>query len=165
MAGEMRAPNGLQKRLHRFFMQQSVTALFAPWIHRVDNTLLNWTNGKLSATQILGWPIIQLTTIGAKTNQPRTMPLLGIFDQGKIALIASSLGRERNPAWFSNLQANPKCEVLFQGKKGTYLAREVEREEYVQFWQLGVSYYEGYDKYKQRAGHRHIPIMLLEPKS
>ncbi len=68
-------PNAFQKLLHRFFMLRSVTAFFAPWIHNVDKAVLKLTKGKYTASGILGWDIIQLTTIGAKTNQPRTMPL------------------------------------------------------------------------------------------
>ena len=37
-------------------------------------------------------------------------------------------------------------------------------EEYKKYWQLGGSYYKGYEKYKKRASHRYIPIMVLEPK-
>jgi deazaflavin-dependent oxidoreductase (nitroreductase family) len=150
--------------MHRFFMQRPVTAFFAPWIYRFDNAILNWTHGKFSAAEILGWPVIQLTMLGAKTNQPRSIPLVGVFDRGKIGLIASSLGREHKPGWYYNLTAHPECEVLFRGKRAKFMAREVQGEEYAHYWQMAVSYYAGYEKYKQRAAHRRIPIMLLEPK-
>jgi hypothetical protein len=54
--------------------------------------------------------------------------------------------------------------VLFNGRSGKYIARELEGDDYDHYWQLAVSYYAGYEKYKERASHRHIPIMLLEPK-
>jgi hypothetical protein len=69
MVGEIRKPNALQKLLHSFFMLRPVTAFFAPWVHRLDNSILSRTTEKFSAVQILGWPVIQLTTIGAKTKQ------------------------------------------------------------------------------------------------
>ena len=92
------------------------------------------------------------------------MPLIGLFDGEKIALIASSFGREHNPAWYHNLKAHPECQVHSNERMGTYIAREAEGEEYKKYWQLGVSYYEGYEKYKERASHRRIPVMVLEPK-
>ena len=160
----MRKPNAVQKLVHRFFMLRPVTAFFAPRVHHIDKALLKLTGGKFSASEILGWNLIQLTTIGANTGQPRTMPLIGIFDGEKIALVASSFGREHNPGWYYNLKAHPGCEVHFKGRCGRYTARETTGNEYERYWQLAVSYYAGYEKYKQRAAHRRIPVMVLEPK-
>jgi deazaflavin-dependent oxidoreductase (nitroreductase family) len=166
MVGEITIkPNAFQRLLHRFFMIRSVTAFFAPRIHRIDKTFFEWTMGKHSLAEILGWPIIEITTIGAKTHQPRTMPLVGVLDNEKIALVASSFGREHNPGWYYNLKTHPECEVLFNGRKGKYIARETEGDEYEKYWQMAVSYYAGYEKYKEHAAHRHIPVMLLEPKN
>jgi len=159
-----RKPNAIQKLLHRILMLRRVTAFFAPRAHHIDKAILQLTRGKFTATEILGWNIIQLTTIGAKTNQPRTMPLIGLFDHQKIALLASSFGREYNPAWYYNLKAHPQCEVQHNTRSGNYLAHEAAGQEYEHYWQMAVSFYEGYDKYKQRAAHRHIPVMVLEPK-
>lgn len=145
-------------------MIRAVTAFFAPWIHWLDKALLGLTKGKHSAAEILGWPIVEITTIGAKTGQPRTMPLIGVIVDEKIALIASSFGREHNPAWYYNLKKHPECELLFGGRIGKYIARELDGDEYHYYWQMAVSIYAGYEKYKERAAHRHIPVMLLEPK-
>jgi deazaflavin-dependent oxidoreductase (nitroreductase family) len=164
MAGEIKRPNAFQKQIHRIAMLRPVTAFFAPWLHRLDKAILKWTRGKFAVSQIVGWPIILLTTIGAKTNQPRTIPLVGLFDNQKIGLIASSLGRKHNPGWYYNLKAHPECEVDFHGRSAKYIARESSGEEYDWFWKLGLSFYAGYEKYKQRAAHRHIPIMVLERK-
>lgn len=157
-------PNAFQKLMHQFFMLRPVTAFFAPRAHRVDKTILKLTKGKYTISEVLGWPIIQLTTIGAKTNQPRTMPLIGMFDKDKIVLIASGFGCEYNPGWYYNLKAHPECEVEFHGHSERYIARETEGDEREKYWQLALSYYAGYEKYKERAAHRRIPVMILEPK-
>jgi deazaflavin-dependent oxidoreductase (nitroreductase family) len=159
-----RRPNAFQKLIHRFLMLRPVTAFFAPWIHQLDKAVLKLTNGNYTVAEMIGWNVIQLTTTGAKTGQPRTMPLIGLFDGEKIALIASSFGRKHNPAWYYNLKAHPECKVQSGKRTGTYLARETQGEEYEKYWQMGVSYYEGYEKYQERAAHRHIPVMVLEPK-
>lgn len=157
-------PNALQKLFHRFLMLPSVTAFVAPRVHRVDQAILKFTKGRFSLSETLGWNIIQLTTIGAKTGQPRTLPLIALFDDGKIALIASSFGRKHNPAWYYNLKAHPECEVQANQRTGTYMAHEASADEYEKYWQWGVSLYAGYEKYKERASHRHIPVMVLELK-
>jgi deazaflavin-dependent oxidoreductase (nitroreductase family) len=156
-------PNALQKLLHRFFMMRPVTAFFAPWIHQVDKAILKLTKGKYAVSQILGWDIVQLTTIGAKTGQLRTMPLVALSDGEKIALIASSLGRPHNPGWYYNLKKEPECDVEWKGRSGKYVAREAEGKEYEKYWQLALTFYAGYERYKERAG-RKIPVMVLEPK-
>jgi deazaflavin-dependent oxidoreductase (nitroreductase family) len=157
-------PNALQKLIHRFFTLRPVTAFFAPWIHHLDKALFNLTRGKSTAAEILGWNIIQLTTIGAKTNQRRTVPLVGLFDGEKIALIASSFGREHNPGWYYNLKKNPECEVQYRGHSRKLIARETEGAEREKYWQLALDNYIGYEKYKEHAGRR-IPVMILQPKS
>ena len=161
----MKSPNAFQRLLHRFLMIRSVTAFFAPRVHLLDAAFLRLTGGKYSLAEILGWHIVQITTLGAKTKQPRTMPLIGVVDNEKIALIASSFGRQHNPGWYYNLKTHPECEVLFKGQRGTYIARETEGEEYDRYWKMAVAFYEGYEKYKERAAHRHIPVMVLEPKN
>lgn len=160
----IRKPTLLQRLVQRVVMLGPVSAFFAPRVHQIDKAVLKWTKGKYTISAMLGLDIVQLTSIGAKSGQPRTMPLVGLFDGEKIALIASSFGRQHNPAWYYNLKAHPECTVQWSGKTETFVARETKGEEYQKYWQMGVSSYAGYEKYKERAAHRHIPVMLLEPK-
>ena len=156
-------PNWAQKLIHRFLMLRPVTAFFAPRIHRLDRTILNITKGKYTISEVVGWPVIQLTAIGAKTNQPRTVLLIGFYNGKKIGLVASNFGRARNPGWYYNLKVHPACEVRYNGQCGRYAAHEANGEEREEYWQLAVSYYAGYEQYRARAAHRRIPIMVLEP--
>lgn len=166
MAGEMKQiiPNILQQLLHRFVMLRPVSMFFAPRMHSIDFWMLKLTKGKHTLSEFAGWTIIRLTTIGAKSGLKRTMPLIATLDGKQIGLIASSFGREHNPGWYYNLKAHPECEVDLNGRMGMYIAREVTGSEYEKFWNLGASVYVGYEAYKKRAAHRHIPVMVLEPK-
>lgn len=156
-------PNLLQKAIHRIAMLPPVTAFFATRMHHMDLAVLKWSSGRYTFSEIFGWPIIFLTTTGAKTGRRLTQPLIGIFDGERIALIASSFGRTHNPGWYYNLKAHPQCEVQFRGRTSTYLAREAAGPEREALWQLALTYYQGYDAYKERASHRVIPVMILEP--
>jgi deazaflavin-dependent oxidoreductase (nitroreductase family) len=159
----MKRPNAVQRLLHRLLMLRPVTAVLVRFLHHADNFLLKLTRGKHTVTKIVGLPIIQLTTIGAKTGTPRTSPLVGLFDGERIALIGSNFGQKHSPGWYYNLKANPKCSVLIKGDSVEYIGHEVFGEEYQKYWEMAVSWYAGYEKYKQRASHRHIPVMVLEP--
>jgi deazaflavin-dependent oxidoreductase (nitroreductase family) len=159
-----RKPNSFQKLIHQFVMLRPVTAFFANKIPIIDKLVLELTRGKYTLSEFAGWRVIQLKTIGAKTGEERVSPLIGLMDNEKIAVIASSFGRTHNPGWYYNLKANPECVVELNQKSSSYVAHEAQGKEYEHFWQLALSYYAGYENYKERASHRHIPIMVLEPK-
>ncbi len=144
-------------------MLKWVSAFLSVALHRLDAIALKLSKGKHTVTEFVGLPIIELTTIGAKSGQPRTMPLVSLFDDRKIALIGSNFGQKHNPGWYYNLKANPKCTVHFGGQTHEYVARQVEGEEREKYWQMAVSYYRGYALYEERASHRVIPVMVLEP--
>lgn len=156
-------PNALQKLIHRFLMLRPVTAILARILHRADSLVYKISKGRHTVAEIVGLPIIQLTTIGAKSGQPRTIPLVGLFNGERIALIGSNFGQKHNPGWYYNLVANPNCEVIKAGRTLRFTAREVFDDERETYWQMALSYYAGYQKYRERAPHRHIPVMLLEP--
>jgi len=166
MVGEMNIrPNAFQRFLHRLLLPRPVSAFVAVVLHHVDALLLRLTNNRYTVTEFAGLPVLQLTTIGAKTGKQRKTMLVRLQEGEKIALIASNYGRAHNPGWYYNLKANPECQVLFNEKSATYIAHEAEGEEREKYWQLALSYYAGYEKYRARAVHRRIPVMVLKPKT
>jgi deazaflavin-dependent oxidoreductase (nitroreductase family) len=57
------------------------------------------------------FPILLLTTTGARTGRPATVPLGFAVDGGRVFVVASKAGAPRHPAWFHNLRANPSVTV------------------------------------------------------
>jgi deazaflavin-dependent oxidoreductase (nitroreductase family) len=110
-------PNAFQKLIHRFLMLKPVSAFLAKVLHHADTFLLRLINDHYTFAQFVGLPIIQLTTIGARTGQTRKIPLVGLVDREKIILIASSFGRAQHPAWYYNLKARSECYVHQTGKQ------------------------------------------------
>jgi deazaflavin-dependent oxidoreductase (nitroreductase family) len=157
------SPNSFQRFVHRFLMLRPVSAFLARVLHRLDAAMLKFSGGRHTLSEIVGLPIIQITTIGAKTGEPRAMPLVSVFDGERIALIASNFGQKHNPGWYYNLKANPQCTVEIKGHPAKYIARQVEGEEREKYWTMAVSYYKGYELYAIRAAHRQVPVMVLEP--
>src|SRR5215472_11202333 len=73
------------------------------------------------------FPILLLTTTGARTGRPATVPLgYGVDDDGRVFVVASKAGAPRHPAWFHNLRANPA--VTVELGDGTFPARAVVTE-------------------------------------
>jgi deazaflavin-dependent oxidoreductase (nitroreductase family) len=108
-----------------------------------------------------------VTTTGARTGKPRTLPLLCIRnkdDPTLFALIASNWGQRHYPAWYYNLKVHPQVTCTLAGQVGRYVAREAVAEEYERFWRYAADTYLGYPMYKQRiGGRRRIPIMVMTP--
>ena len=128
---------------------------------RIDPPLLRLTGGRVSSVYPV--PAMLLTTTGAKSGQPRTLPLLYVTDGDRLILMASNYGGKSHPAWYRNLVANPKVEVLAGKHSGTYTASQImdpaERE---RAWALALELYAGYGDYQKRAGDRTIPLVRLE---
>jgi len=150
--------------VQKFLASAPMSWLMACILHRVDAFMLRLSGGKHTLAEITGVPIVEVTTIGAKSGQPRTLPLTGLPDGGKYVLIASNFGRAHNPGWYYNLKANPECTLNKGGNTRTYIAREADERETKLYYDIAVKYNFGYAVYKQRAGKRKIPIMIREPR-
>ena len=73
------------------------------------------------------FPILLLTTTGARTGRPATVPLgFAVDDNGRVFVMASKAGAPRHPAWFHNLRANPAVTVELGDR--SYQARAVVTE-------------------------------------
>ena len=145
-------------------MLRPVSAFLAVSLYRLDTLVLKISKGKHTMAELVGLPMIEITTTGAKTGEARTMPLVSLIDGEKIALIGSNFGRKNNPGWYYNLKKHPQCTALVNGHTQTYIARETQNEERQKYWDMAVSLYKGYELYRIRAAHRQIPVMILEPE-
>lgn len=78
-------------------------------------------------------PCLILTTTGAKSGQPRAVPLFCQTVDDRLVIIGSMGGAPRNPPWYHNLVANPEVGVEMDGEN--FRARAVvlqgaERDHY-----------------------------------
>lgn len=161
----MAQPNILHKSIQRLAATAPVAALLPAIAHRLDRLVLRLSGGRTTAVGLLaGLPLITLTTIGAKSGQLRSVPLVGIPDGDALILVASNFGQGHHPAWYHNLVKAPHAAVTMRGQTRTYVAREVTGAEYARCWERAVSLYAGYVAYKTRTGGRQIPILVLTPQ-
>ncbi|SHN47450.1 nitroreductase family deazaflavin-dependent oxidoreductase [Cryptosporangium aurantiacum] len=56
-------------------------------------------------------PLLLLTTVGARSGQARTSPMMYIPDGDRLLVVPSNAGAPRHPAWYHNLVANPRVTV------------------------------------------------------
>jgi deazaflavin-dependent oxidoreductase (nitroreductase family) len=109
--------------------------------------------------------VLFLHHFGAKTGVERVAPLLYVQDGDNLAIIASKGGHVRHPAWFHNLRAHPDAEVETRDGRQPVRARVAEGEERTRIWRTAASVWPDYERYQQRAPHREIPVVVLEPRT
>ena len=64
--------------------------------------------GEQRVSKSAGFPVVLLTTRGAKTGRTRTAPVGGFPDGENAWLVAATLGgAARHPAWFLNMAKHP----------------------------------------------------------
>src|SRR5436305_9809121 len=155
--------NILQRILRRFAASGPGSWLFARVLHRIDRPVHRLTRGRHTFSSLVsGMPVVMLTTTGAKTGNPRTVPVLGIPTDGTIAIIASNFGKYRHPAWYHNLQAHPQADVVIEGTHRRVRASEAEGDLRTRIWQEALRVYPGFGEYERRAAHRHISVFVLQ---
>src|SRR4051794_30761249 len=90
----------------------------------------------------LGWhasgmPVLELTTTGRKSGQPRSVMLTSPWQDGDtIAIVASRGGDDVHPAWFLNLRDHPDVEVTMRGAKRPMRAHVADATERARIWPL-----------------------------
>jgi len=134
-------------------------------MNRVHRAVLAVTGGRL------GWsagsmPVVELTTVGRTSGQPRSVMLTSPIQEGDtIVVVASRGGDDVHPAWFLNLQADPDVEVSIKGSpKQPMTARVAEPDERARLWPQIAAEHKNYAGY-QRKTEREIPLVLLTPRA
>jgi len=107
--------------------------------------------------------VVLLTTTGARTGRPRTVPVLGLPTADGLAVIASNFGQQHQPGWYYNLRANPEGSVTADGRTRQVRAVEAEGDVRRRIWEEGLRIYPGWAQYERRASHRRIAVFVLEP--
>ena len=152
---------------HRFMRRAAATRLMAK-IYGViqeplDRLVYRLSKGRTTASGWLGGvKITMLTTTGARSGLPRTLPVLGLPDGEEMIVIASNFGRPRNPSWYHNLRANPRVTVVFDGVEREMEARELDGVDRDRDYERGEEMYPGFIHYC-RWTDRRIPVLRLAP--
>jgi deazaflavin-dependent oxidoreductase (nitroreductase family) len=130
--------------------------------HNIDEFRRN--GGKVGG-QFEGFPLLLLTSTGAKSGEER-VNLIGYFDiDDKIYVVGSAAGRDASPAWVFNLRANPNVSIeVGSDQPKRVVAHELPREERDRIYAIIVERAPGFGEYEKRT-ERVIPVFELTPAS
>ena len=131
-------------------------------MNALHRTLLKLSGGRL------GWsaqdmPVLELTTTGRKSGQPRSVMLTSPLQEGAaLVVVASRGGDDQAPAWYLNLQENPDVQMRLQGGPSrpmrARIATPAERE---RLWPMVIADHQNYAGYQTKTS-RVIPLVFLE---
>jgi deazaflavin-dependent oxidoreductase (nitroreductase family) len=119
-------------------------------------------NGGKVGGYFAGANMLLLHTVGAKSGQARTNPMVYVTDGDRLVVIASKSGADSNPDWYYNLLANPSVRVelgteQFQAR-ATAITEEPERS---RLYAKMVEHRPAFAEYEQKTS-RKIPAIILE---
>jgi deazaflavin-dependent oxidoreductase (nitroreductase family) len=155
--------NAFQRTVRRFAASGPGAWMFARVLHRVDRPVHRLSGGRATFASVLsGLPVVMLTTTGARSGRPRTVPVLGLPTPDGLAVIASNWGRRHPPAWERNLSADPSATIAIGGHTRRVRAVEAHGEQRERIWREGLEVYPGWSQYERRAGDRRIGVYVLE---
>jgi deazaflavin-dependent oxidoreductase (nitroreductase family) len=118
-------------------------------------------NGGTVGGQFEGFPLLLLTSTGARSGQHRVNPVAYFDIDDKIYVVGSSAGRERDPAWAFNIRANPEVTVeIGADSPRSATARELPRAERDRLYPEIVARAPGFADYEKKTD-RVIPVFEL----
>jgi deazaflavin-dependent oxidoreductase (nitroreductase family) len=118
-------------------------------------------SGGRIGTKAVGLPVLELTTTGRRSGEARSVLLSYLDLDGGFAVIASNAGDDRPPAWWLNLQTDPRARVTAARRSHDVVARRAEGSEREVLWERAVAANPGFADYATYT-ERPIPVVVLE---
>ena len=140
----------IRERLRRFLIRA---------MSRTHAGVYRASGGRLLG-RVAGMPVLLLTTTGRESGKPRTAVLTYFRDGADVVVIGSFGGSDLPPAWWLNLQRDPRARVLIGRETLNVTARAATAEEHDRLWPLVTTTHPGYARYQERTA-RPIPIVML----
>lgn len=157
------SPNAFQRVIQGVASSRPGAWLFSKLLRHLDEVVLRLTRGRHTVPGLLaGLPVLDLTTTGRKSGQPRTSHLISIPVGDDLALLGTNFGQPKTPAWVLNLEAEPRASVTHNQRTATVVARPASDDEVREVMERSRAIYGGYEKYQQRISGRRVRIFVLE---
>ncbi len=111
-----------------------------------------------------GSPLLLLTTVGARSGERRTHPVVYTRDGDDYVILASKGGAPTNPSWYHNLVANPDATAEVGPEQFEVHARVAEGDERDRLFDAQAAMMPQFAQY-QRNTSRRIPVVVLKRRS
>jgi deazaflavin-dependent oxidoreductase (nitroreductase family) len=119
-------------------------------------------NGGIVGGELAHMPLLLLTTIDARSGQPRTTPLAYHRRGNRCLVIASNGGAARHPSWFHNIERDPNITVEVGTRTFPAEARILDNSERDAAFAAIVAQTPAAGAFQATAG-RTIPVIEIAP--
>ena len=106
-------------------------------------------------------PLLLLTTLGRRTGERRTSPMMYVREQDRLLVIASNNGAATDPLWYQNLVADPHVKVEVPGHSFNATAEPLKGADYDREWKQIKETFPFFAEHEEKAGSRTIPVVAL----
>jgi deazaflavin-dependent oxidoreductase (nitroreductase family) len=118
-------------------------------------------HGKATSGPFVGRDVLVLSTVGARSGEPRETPLVYSRDDEHHVIVASKGGAPTHPSWYHNLQAHPIVTVETGKEKFQARAKVIDGEDYERLYKQHADINPGFWDYRKKTS-RKIPVIVLE---
>lgn len=127
----------------------------------LDKTLYKLSKGRrgLSSPKV----ILLLTTIGRKSGEPRSVPILYLRENSTFWVMASNYASKSHPAWSYNLLANPSATVQIRDERYQVTARLGSDADKQRLWPRLLQLYPSWKQYSTWSD-RDFRLFALEAR-
>lgn len=128
----------------------------------VERVLARATRGRVQLSGLLV-PSLVLHTVGARTGEPRDVPLMYTPDgHGRAIVAGTNFAGAHHPVWTTNLAAHPDAEITVRGKRMPVHATLIPDDERDAAWARIERQWPGYRSYERSSG-RTVRLFRLQP--
>jgi len=107
-------------------------------------------------------PLLLLTTLGRRSGQKRTSPMMYVrSDDDRVLVIASNNGAPADPLWYRNLIADPHVTVELPGQEFAATAEPLTGADYDREWARIKEKFPFFADHELRSAGRQIPVVAL----
>ncbi len=117
--------------------------------------------GEITLGRLAGANLLLMTSIGARSGEPRIAPLGYTRDGDRYVVVGSNSGRPQQPGWLANIRANPIVGVevgveTFQGRATITTGAERQR-----LWASHVAAIPHFATYEKMV-ERELQVVTIE---
>jgi deazaflavin-dependent oxidoreductase (nitroreductase family) len=158
----MRAYRWALVRLGRYrWFSWFVASVLTP----IEKLLYRLTSGRVSLLQVgrhRALPELVLVTRGARSGAERRTPVLYLEDRARLFVVGSNFGRDRHPAWTTNLRAHPdEVAVVLHGEQRRMRALPASPDDFNRMWPKMLEIWPAWSVYRTRT-ERDFRAFFLE---
>lgn len=142
-----------------------MTGIGGPVGRWLTQRIINQIRRRKGKMPILGFDMLVLTTIGARSGVQRATPV-GRFPgkDGSWLIVASWAGSRKNPGWYHNIATHPdQVTIDTAGQKVAVIAEQLHGAERDEVWRQIVAAAPRYAKDAKKTD-RPLPIIRLVPR-